>query len=272
MKTVIHNIFSLLLILHASHAAGQQYRFSDGLYRVPYSNGVTASIASNVWSHSPLGCMDIIAQNCTDCGIVAAAGGWIRAIRDFHNTSCGGSSCCPEFNNFIILEHPNGEWSSYIHLKQNSITNLGHEIDDWVDVGTLLGYEGTVGCSTGQHLHLEVSRPRDRTNAWDNYDGVLRRHGELLNPVICSSGNGMFIEGQTYTAGNCSFNCATSLNLSGNVTNSVQRADNTISSTAVFSADGTGMYRAGTEIVFTPGFAASRGVMFTAQVKTCNQN
>jgi hypothetical protein len=272
MKASIVSFILLTVIIPAPAAFCQQYRLSDGLYRVPYSNGTMVSITTDVWNHSPLGCMDMSAQNCTNCGIVAAAGGWIRAIRDFNNTSCGGTDCCPEFNNFIVLEHANGEWSSYIHLKQNSITNLGHEVDDWVDTGTLLGYEGTVGCSTGQHLHLEVSRPFDPTNAWDNFDGVLRRHGELLNPVICSSGNGMFIDGQSYTAGTCSFNCSANLTLAGNVTNSVQRADNTITSTTSFASNGTGMYRAGTEIVFSPGFSATQGVMFTAQIKTCNQN
>ena len=272
MKQLIISLILIPALFFAPRSFSQQYRFSDGLYRVPYSNGTQISVVTNVWSHDPLGCMDVYATNCTSCGIVAAAGGWIRAIRDFHNTSCGGVNCCPEFNNFIILEHPNGEWSSYIHLKQNSITDLGHAVGNWVDVGTLLGYEGTVGCSTGNHLHLEVSRPRDRTNAWDSYDGVLRRHGELLNPVICNSGNGMLIDGQAYTAGACSYNCATTLTLSGNSTNTVQRADNTITSAATFASNGTGMYRAGTEITFTPGFTATQGVMFTAQIKTCNQN
>jgi|GEM_PF-6309702 len=32
------------------------------------------------------------------------------------------------------------------------------------------------------------------------------------------------------------------------------------------------MYRAGTEIVLTPGLSAKLGVKFTAQIKTCNQH
>lgn len=269
MKTVY--IFISFILLIALHSTAQQYRLSDGLYRVPYSNGTSVSVITDVWNHSPRGCMDMRATNCTDCGIVAAAGGWIRAIRDFHNTSCGGDNCCPEFNNFIILEHQNGEWSSYIHLRQNSISDLGHEVNDWVDVGTLLGYEGTVGCSTGDHLHLEVSRPTDPANAWDSFDGVLRRHGELLNPVICTSGNGMFIDGSSYVATNCASNCPTNITTSASVTNSVQKADNNITSTATFAANGTGMYRAGSEVILNPGFNLPPGVIFTAQIKTCNQ-
>jgi hypothetical protein len=248
----------------------QQFRFSDGLYRIPYSTGAIVEVTTNVWNHSPLGCFDMH-RTSGSFNIVAAAGGWIRAIRDFNSASCGGASCCNDKNNYIILEHPNGEWSSYIHLRQNSITDLGHEEGDWVDVGTVLGLEGDVGCATGSHLHLEVSRPRDPLNAFDPFDGVLRRDGELLNPVFCNAAAGYLLSGSTYVASNCNYNCAANQNTSGTVTNQVLRADNTITSSNVFNAGGTGMYRAGAEVILSPGFSASQGVMFTAQIKTCNQ-
>ena len=250
----------------------QQFRFTDGLYRIPYSIGTSVKVITNVWDHAPKGCYDLNrVGSIGNFNIVAAAGGWIRAIRDHYFVTCGGANCCNEYNNYIILQHLNGEWSSYIHLRQYSITNLGHEVGDWVDVGTVLGLEGDVGCATGSHLHLEVSRPRDTTNAFDPYDGVLRRNGELLNPVFCSEPGGYLLSGSTYTAGNCSHDCPANQNSFGTITNQVLRADNTISSIVEFNSGGTGMYRAGTEIVLLPGFAAKSGVMFTAQIKTCNQ-
>jgi hypothetical protein len=249
----------------------QQYRFSDGLYSIPYSNGTSVKVTTNVWNHAPLGCFDMHGEGGIVYSIVAAAGGWIRAIRDNNSMTCGGASCCNDKNNYIILEHANGEWSSYVHLRQNSITNLGHNVDDWVDAGTVLGLEGAVGCATGSHLHLEVSRPSDATDAFDAFDGVLRRKGELLNPVFCGAPFGYLLSGSTYTAGACSTNCATNLTLSGTVTNQVLRVDNTITSTNEFNAGGTGMYRAGTQIILSPGFFVTQGVMFTAQIKTCNQ-
>ena len=271
MKT--KTVFIVLFFLgYVSLSHAQQFRLSDGLYRIPYGNGTTVDISTNVWNHSPLGCFDMNGTGALFYNIVAAAGGWIRAIRDFNDVACGGSSCCNDKNNYIILEHANGEWSTYIHLRKNSITNLGHEVDDWVDAGTVLGLEGDVGCATGSHLHLEVSRPRDPTNAFDAYDGVLRRHGELLNPVFCNVSTGYLLSGFTYTAGSCNFNCPTDITQSGTVTNYVLRADNNITSTNVFNTSGTGMFRAGLQIVLSPGFSAKEGVMFTAQIKTCNQN
>lgn len=261
----------LICFCYINTLQAQQFRFSDGLYRIPYGNGTTVKVITNVWNHAPLGCFDMIGQNGATYNIVAAAGGWIRAIRDFNDVACGGSSCCNDKNNFVILEHPNGEWSSYIHLRYHSIRNLGHKVDDWVDVGTVLGLEGDVGCATGSHLHLEISRPRNNNSAWDSYDGVLRRHGELLNPVFCSVPTGYLLSGSTYTAGSCSYNCLTSITQSGNVTYQVLRADNTITSTNVFNTNGTGMYRAGSQIVLSPGFTAKEGVMFNAEIKTCNE-
>lgn len=265
-------VFTVVVFLSSINLIqAQQYRFSDGLYRIPYANGTSVKVLTNVWNHSPLGCFDMWGEGGTSYNILAMAGGWIRAIRDHNNIACGGSSCCNDKNNFIILEHVNGEWSSYIHLRQNSITNLGHNVGDWVDVGAVLGIEGDVGCATGSHLHLEVSRPWNSASAWDNYDGVLRRHGELLNPVFCTVPAGYLSSGSTYTAGNCNYDCSTNLSSGGTVTNQVLRADNNISSIVEFNTGGTGMYRAGSQIVLSPGFTANAGVMFTAQIKTCNQ-
>lgn len=271
MKT--NHVFILLFLLcYARLLPAQHFRLSDGLYRIPYSGGTTVEIITNVWNHSPLGCFDMLGRGGITYNIVAAAGGWIRAIRDFNDVACGGSSCCNDKNNYIILEHPNGEWSSYIHLRKNSITGLGHIVDNWVDAGTVLGLEGDVGCATGSHLHLEISRPFDPTNAFDDFDGVLRRDGELLNPVFCNVPTGYLLSGLTYTAGSCSDNCPTDITQTGSVTHQVLRADNTINSTNVFNTSGTGMYRAGSQVILSPGFTAKEGVTFNAQVKTCNQH
>jgi hypothetical protein len=264
-------IFILLLVVGGGiQGFSQQFRFSDGLYRIPYASGVSVEVSTNVWNHSPLGCFDMHGEGQLSYNIVAAAGGWIRAIRDNFNVSCY-ETCCGDKNNFIILEHPNGEWSSYIHLRQNSITNLGHDVGDWVDAGDALGIEGAVGCASGDHLHLEVSRPTT-TPQWDSWDGVLRRHGELVNPVFSSVTTGYLAAGATYTAAGFTFDCPTSIIHSATVTNLVLRADNSITATSVFNTGGTGMYRAGTAITLSPGFVAKAGVMFCAQIKTCNQH
>lgn len=273
-------LFSATLICCAL-SAQSQFRLSEGLYRIPYGNGTEVRVVTDGSNHDPLGCFDIVGRGGTgNYTIVAAAGGWIRAIRDNFNVNCHGSLpapnnwCCGEFNNFIVLEHPNGEWSSYIHLAQNSITNLGHQVGDWVDVGAALGREGNVGCSTGPHLHLEISRPNDPNDLtpWADFDGVLRRDGELLNPVFCGTPSGTITSGSTYTAGNCSDNCPTNLTLTTASANDIRRADNLITSTATFNSGGLGVYRAGGAIELKAGFRATQGSRVTMKIRTCNQH
>lgn len=273
MKRSIKHLMILMLPVMNTHlCTAQQYRFSNGLYRIPYENGVSVKVGTNVWNHDPLGCFDMWGTGGSSYNIVAAAGGWIRAIRDFNDISCNSEqNCCNQYNNYIVLEHPNGEWSTYIHLQKNSITNLGHQVGNWVNVGTVLGKEGDVGCASSSHLHLEISRPFDPTNAWEAYDGVLRRHGELLNPVFCNVSTGYLAANTTYTANNCNDNCNTNITTSGTPSNIVLRADNSINSTQVFNSSSTGMYRAGTQVVLTAGFEAKLGTMFCAQIKQCNE-
>lgn len=268
------------LIFFSFSVSAQSYRLSDGLYRIPYADNTKVSVNSDVDNHDPPGCFDMHGvQGIGVYQIVAAADGWIRAIRDNFNRNCHSSLappndwCCGEFNNFIILEHPNGEWSSYIHLAQNSITNLGHVVGAWVTAGTVLGFEGNVGCSTGPHLHLEISRPDDPDDEspWDAFDGVLRRDGELLNPVFCSTASGTISSGNTYTAGACAYNCTTNLTVTTAPANDVRRADEVITSTATFSSTGIGMYRAGEAVELKPGFRATEGSMVNMQIKNCNE-
>jgi hypothetical protein len=273
------NFLIIALFGLSLHAKGQQFRLSEGLYRIPYANDTQVFVNSDVSKHTPAGCIDM--NGVSGPGvyyIVAAADGWIRAIEDEFNIGCHPNLppplnyCCNDSNNYVILEHPNGEWSTYIHLAQHSITNLGHRIGDWVTSGTVLGMEGSVGCSSGPHLHLEVSRPTDpNDNTPWRPDGVLRADGELLNPVFCGTSFGTMTSGNTYTAGSCADNCSTNLTVTTVLPNDVRRADNLLSSTASFGSSNTGIYRSGRAIELKPGFRAPQGSRVKMQIRTCNQ-
>lgn len=59
------------------------------------------------------------------------------------------------FGNYITIDHGDGEYSHYAHLKTRSfLVKTG----DWVDAGQALAEVGTSGYSFGAHLHVHVTR------------------------------------------------------------------------------------------------------------------
>lgn len=62
------------------------------------------------------------------------------------------------YGNFIIMKDSTTHMGFlYAHMQYRSVKN----INDTVQIGELVGYEGTTGESTGNHLHLEM---QDLTN------------------------------------------------------------------------------------------------------------
>lgn len=57
------------------------------------------------------------------------------------------------YGNYVIVEHGNGYWSLYAHMKKVYV-NDGQSVDK----NTILGVEGSTGYSTGSHLHLEIRK------------------------------------------------------------------------------------------------------------------
>lgn len=53
--------------------------------------------------------------------------------------------------NHVVVDHGNGVTSVYAHMSSTSVV-VGQQVDH----GTVLGYEGSTGASTGTHLHLEI--------------------------------------------------------------------------------------------------------------------
>lgn len=270
-----------MFIALSTALSAQAFRFSEGLYRIPYGNNIPISVGSDVWTHNPLGKYDIN-TDVVNPPIVAAADGWVRAIQESFDTACfqnngGVVTCCWQLNNYVIIEHPNGEWSGYTHMQVGSTTDQGIAVNDWVTAGTTIGIEGTVGCSTGNHLHWEVSRPPDGSNGFQNIGGFLL--GELLIPVICGIGTVQpwLVGGQDYIAGPCDDNCPTQFLVDQNVGNGgvfVARADETVITDnvdpVIFSNGSVTQFRSADHIIMRPGFRASTGARMEAMIKSCN--
>ncbi|MDR0382378.1 MAG: M23 family metallopeptidase [Spirochaetaceae bacterium] len=67
----------------------------------------------------------------------------------------------PVYGNYIVIRHDNGWTSLYGHL-----SSVKAGLQSYVTSGTLIGYVGSTGLSTGPHLHFE-----------------LRQNGEAQNPA-----------------------------------------------------------------------------------------
>lgn len=83
--------------------------------------------------------------------------------------ACPGAGTCLNVpNNFVWMEHPNGEWTKYTHMQRGSVgtgtdnngnPGAGRVVNQFVNAGAPLGIEGDVGIAGGPHVHFEVAVP-----------------------------------------------------------------------------------------------------------------
>ena len=179
---------------------------SEGAYRLPYADGAQAKVFDDFESHRPRGRVDLFAVGGEPpYRVVAAAAGRIVAIQDGHGEQQTGRAAADCRNNYVWIAHPNGEWTTYSHLAQGSVTGgAGLSVGDSVDQGQAIGVEGTVGCSMLNHVHFEVARPQAGAGIdvlgflLDNDDGQ-----RLRNPRFCGVEDGTARRDRIYTAQPC---------------------------------------------------------------------
>lgn len=72
------------------------------------------------------------------------------------------------FGNYVVIKHQNGLYSLYGHLKSPAIVSKGTQVSR----KQVIGYMGTTGASTGNHLHFELYNPNNYgkvINPWTTY-------------------------------------------------------------------------------------------------------
>jgi hypothetical protein len=182
---------------------------SEGLYRIPFQDGTEVVVTRDHIDHRGHDKIDMVGNNGNF--VVAAADGIVRFVVDDNDINCSNDEDsnlppgteCSDFNNYVWIEHPNGEWTRYAHLQFRSVSegaNLG--VGDHVRRGTLLGFEGNTGFANGTHLHFEVGVPSDPANPINLEGGSLR--GENLIPRMCDIVDNAFETGLAYVAADCS--------------------------------------------------------------------
>ena len=71
------------------------------------------------------------------------------------------------YGNYVVVQHDNGISTLYAHMNSRAVSE-----GDVVTQGQVLGYVGTTGSSTGNHLHLEFRVNGTRTDALDYYPSL----------------------------------------------------------------------------------------------------
>jgi len=196
------SVLALAVSLISAGAFAQTPK-SDGVYRIPYEDGTKVRVTNDAKDHSPVGRIDMGGREGSTYRIVAAADGVIRFIEDGFSAQQDSDTAPQCNNNYVWIEHPNGEWTKYSHMRKDSTTVKANlKVGDTVKAGTYLGDEGTVGCSSGSHLHFEVGVPRD-ADPITTVGGFLQDNsGSKRNrdPRICNIPGGIFKSGETYIA------------------------------------------------------------------------
>ena len=211
MATLINFALAGAVLLCAAGTAAAQNEKSKGVYRIPYENGTTVKVTRDHTKHTPVGRLDMVGTGGSgEYKIVAAADGTIRFIEDgfsaqVQNDDDDETPNKPCTNNYVWIEHANGEWTKYSHMQKDSSTKKAKlKVGQFVKAGTYLGDEGKVGCASGDHLHFEVGVPR-ATNPVSEVGGFLADNsGSKRNraPRICNISGGLFQSGESYKAEN----------------------------------------------------------------------
>jgi murein DD-endopeptidase MepM/ murein hydrolase activator NlpD len=80
-----------------------------------------------------------------------------RQLREVHE-ALAGDVLDWAAGNYLVIEHPGGEFSSYMHLKEAS---LRVKVGDDVVVGDHVAEVGNTGDSFGAHLHFQITDSQD---------------------------------------------------------------------------------------------------------------
>ncbi|WP_454831106.1 peptidoglycan DD-metalloendopeptidase family protein [Pseudoxanthomonas wuyuanensis] len=198
------SLLAVCALLLSSHAAAQTP--SKGVYRIPYADGTDIKVTNDHIKHDPPGRIDMSGKGGGPYRIVAAADGVVRHVVDGFDkriSGCKDLAASEKKNNYVWIEHPNGEWTKYTHMTKGSSSGKAKlKVGQSVTAGTYLGDEGDVGCASGDHLHFEVGVPK-ASDGISTVGGFLTDNdGSKRNriPRICGIGGNYFVSGQSYQA------------------------------------------------------------------------
>jgi len=171
---------------------GARVATSKGYYSIPYEAGTNVRVSRDHLSHTPKTRIDMYGVSGGPYKVVAAASGTVRFIEDSNSVNGGCAN-----NNYVWIEHANGEWTKYSHIAQDTATmDAGLSAGDSIRAGQFLGIESDVGCASGDHVHFEVAKPDDPKDPINPVGGYIK--GKNLIPRVCGIAGNKFVAGTTY--------------------------------------------------------------------------
>lgn len=131
---------------------------TEGTYALPFSRGKAYKLSQGfhgTLSHHGTEAYALDFNLPVGTPVTAARDGLVVNVEERYSEGRWDISL-KEKANTVVLAHPDGTLSRYVHLQQNSVVV---DPGDWVQSGQLLGRSGNTGYTTGPHLHFDVYSP-----------------------------------------------------------------------------------------------------------------
>lgn len=118
-------------------------------------------------------------NNHTGIDIAAGGGTPILAAKSGLVTTSGYNN---SYGNYVVVSHGGGQSTLYAHMRSRAVSE-GQSVTQ----GQTLGYVGSTGSSTGNHLHFEVRLNGGRVDPLDYFKGstlYIRSNGKTVTYVV----------------------------------------------------------------------------------------
>ena len=119
---------------------------------VPGHSGITSYFGAR-WGTYHRG-IDISDGGIMGAAVTAAKAGTVVTVNNSCSHNYGKSSSCGcggGYGNYVVISHDGTYSTLYGHLSSAAVS-----VGDYVSQGQVIGYAGSTGWSTGEHLHFEV--------------------------------------------------------------------------------------------------------------------